>query len=161
MYGRGEEQVGPASQAGGVQQLLWWQRTAAYSLMLTLALFCLWYVQGFVDLFNYLLRQRIVFLSGYVNDKVSRVLQQQVVSQRHGQLCKSAAELLVVLRGCSSQCSNSSSRGAAAQQQQHRDRPAAPAASIFLVTTSTAARKQIMYVCLLSSARKQNMFAPV
>ncbi|KAF6252829.1 Clp protease-domain-containing protein [Scenedesmus sp. NREL 46B-D3] len=27
--------------------------------------------QGFVDLFNYLLRQRIVFLSGYVNDKLS------------------------------------------------------------------------------------------
>eukprot|EP00775_Hariotina_reticulata_P001131 gene1131-1467_t len=25
--------------------------------------------QGFMDLFNYLLRQRIVFLSGYVNDK--------------------------------------------------------------------------------------------
>eukprot|EP00882_Tetradesmus_deserticola_P024734 GHRQ01027049.1.p1 GENE.GHRQ01027049.1~~GHRQ01027049.1.p1 ORF type:complete len:179 (+),score=42.34 GHRQ01027049.1:220-756(+) len=27
--------------------------------------------QGFVDLYNYLLRQRIIFLSGYVNDKVS------------------------------------------------------------------------------------------
>jgi hypothetical protein len=27
-------------------------------------------LQGFMDLFNYLLRQRIVFLSGYVNDKV-------------------------------------------------------------------------------------------
>lgn len=27
--------------------------------------------QGFVDLFNYLLRQRIIFLSGYVNDKLS------------------------------------------------------------------------------------------
>eukprot|EP00882_Tetradesmus_deserticola_P003732 GHRQ01003947.1.p1 GENE.GHRQ01003947.1~~GHRQ01003947.1.p1 ORF type:complete len:295 (+),score=107.44 GHRQ01003947.1:142-1026(+) len=27
--------------------------------------------QGFVDLYNYLLRQRIIFLSGYVNDKLS------------------------------------------------------------------------------------------
>jgi hypothetical protein len=29
------------------------------------------YLQSFMDLYNYLLRQRIVFLSGYVNDKVS------------------------------------------------------------------------------------------
>ena len=29
-----------------------------------------WPMQTHIDLFNYLLRQRIVFLSGYVNDKV-------------------------------------------------------------------------------------------
>ena len=34
-------------------------------------------MQAHVDLFNYLLRQRIVFLSGYVNDKVGGMLDEQ------------------------------------------------------------------------------------
>lgn len=32
-----------------------------------------WVLQMNMDLFNYLLRQRIIFLAGYVNDKVQRL----------------------------------------------------------------------------------------